>query len=188
MNDQLEKFILDNRDEFDVYEPSPEVWNRIEKDIHKKKRLSLKGVLYRAAAVVVIFMLSYVAHDLINRDKTQISETQGAELENYVDKIPELAEAKAYYTSQVNTKLAEIEPMLEGNPELGDDIMKDLSELDSVYNNLKADLLDNIANKEIIEAMIQNYRLKLEILEELQMELLNDDKNEDYETNNQFEI
>ena len=188
MNDQLEKFILDNRDEFDVYEPSPDVWNKIEKDLHKKKRLSLKGVLYRAAAVAVIFMLSYLAHDLINRDKTQISENQDAELENYVDKIPELAEAKAYYTSQVNSKLAEIKPMLESDPELSDDIMTDLSELDSIYENLKVDLLDNVANKEIIEAMIQNYRLKLEILEELQMELLNDEKTEDYETNNQFEI
>ncbi|MBN1183066.1 MAG: hypothetical protein JXB49_12305 [Bacteroidales bacterium] len=188
MNDQLEKFILDNRDEFDVYDPSPDVWNRIEKDLHKKKQFSLKTVLWRAAAVVVIFMLSYVAHDFIGRDKTKVTERQGTELENYVDKIPELAEAKAYYTKQVNSKLEEIKPMLDSNPGLSDDIMKDLSELDSIYNNLKKDLLDNIANQEIVEAMIQNYRLKLEILEELQMELLNDEKNDDYETSNRYEI
>ena len=39
-------------------------------------------------------------------------------------------------------------------------------ELDSVYISLKSDLKDNIANHEVIEAMIQNYRLRISILEE----------------------
>ena len=48
------------------------------------------------------------------------------------------------------------------------EINDELSVLDSVYNGLRSDLADNIANDEVVEAMIQNYRLKLKILEDLQ--------------------
>lgn len=180
MNDKLEKFMLDHRDEFDVYEPSPDVWKKIEKDMHKKRSINWYRIMWKAASVVIIFALSFLATEYLHRN-TKISEKQEAGIDKMVDQIPELAEAKAYYTSMVNSKLREIEPMLEQNPELNKDIMNDLSELDSIYIDLKKDLKDNIANREIIEAMIQNYRLKLEILEELQMELLNEENNEDYE-------
>ena len=40
-------------------------------------------------------------------------------------------------------------------------------ELDSTYAQLKLDLKDNVANEQIIEAMIQNYRIKLQILEKM---------------------
>ena len=46
-------------------------------------------------------------------------------------------------------------------------VYQDLSELDSIYGALQQDLRDNIANDEIVEAMIQNYILKIEILEDL---------------------
>jgi hypothetical protein len=36
------------------------------------------------------------------------------------------------------------------------------------------DLMDNIANEQIIEAMIQNYRIKLDILEGILSELKNE--------------
>jgi hypothetical protein len=39
--------------------------------------------------------------------------------------------------------------------------------MDKVFEELKEDLRDNAANEEVIEAMIQNYRLKLDILEEM---------------------
>ena len=42
-----------------------------------------------------------------------------------------------------------------------------MEELDQVYEELKEDLNDNASNPEVIEAMILNYRVKLEILEEL---------------------
>ena len=47
----------------------------------------------------------------------------------------------------------------------------DLNQLDSLYTELKSDLRDNIANQEVIDAMIQNYRLRISILEELLSEI-----------------
>jgi len=45
-----------------------------------------------------------------------------------------------------------------------------------VYEELKNDLDDHAANQEIIEAMIQNYRLRLGILEQILAQLI--EKNE----------
>ena len=84
-----------------------------------------------------------------------------------INNIPELREAEIYYTSLLNDKISQIEPLLEQNPELGESLQHDLSELDSIYGELQNDLRDNIANDEVVEAMIQNYILKIQILEDL---------------------
>jgi len=56
-------------------------------------------------------------------------------------------------------------------PELEDEIETDLSELESMYKVLKTDLEENISNRSVIEAMIENnrYRLKLcdDVLEQI---------------------
>jgi hypothetical protein len=87
------------------------------------------------------------------------------------EQVPELKEAESYYSKLVTFKLEEMKPFLMNNPGIRKEVNVDLMELDSIYSSLKNDLKDNIANDQIIEAMIQNYRLKLRILEELQAEL-----------------
>jgi hypothetical protein len=42
-----------------------------------------------------------------------------------------------------------------------------MAHLDSIRTDLKKDLKDNVANQEVIEAMIQNYRIKLQLLEDM---------------------
>jgi len=93
--------------------------------------------------------------------------------------LPELKEAENYYSNLVSTRLEEIKPFLADNPGISEAINVDLVELDSVYISLKNDLKDNVANDQIIEAMIQNYRLKLKILEELLAEIKQENNKED---------
>jgi len=78
-------------------------------------------------------------------------------------------EAEAYYTSRIDLKKDEVFRLTAGNPEIRREIDMELVDLDRVYDELKKDLKDNAANQEVIEAMIQNYRLKLDILEEMLM-------------------
>jgi hypothetical protein len=168
MKDNLEKFISENRDAFDLYDPNPDLWKKIEKNMNRKT-IAFKKILWRAAAVAMIFGASLIFHryiDMLNTAKT-------AKVE-----IPELQEAEIYYSSLLNSKLSEIKPMLEEHPGLDKEIMSDLSELDSVYSDLKEDLKDNVANQEVIQAMIQNYRLRLSILEDILNELNKDNNDE----------
>ena len=85
--------------------------------------------------------------------------------------IPGLQEAETYYTSLVNQKMDELKPIMANCPSLREELNIDMSELDSVYVELKADLRDNMANQEVVEAIIENYRLKIRILEDLLTEM-----------------
>jgi hypothetical protein len=59
--------------------------------------------------------------------------------------------------------------------EIDPQIFEDLEALDQAMAELENDLRDNIDNEEVINAMIQNYRIKLEILEQIQAQLENED-------------
>ena len=71
------------------------------------------------------------------------------------------------YTSQINFTKKEISRLTDNDPVLNKDINYDLEELEKVFRELKNDLKDNSDNEEVIEAMIQNYRVKLQVLKEI---------------------
>ncbi len=170
MKDRLEEFIKANREGFDVYEPGENIWKGIQK--RRTARImvshSLLVQLTRVAAVLLIFAASWALHDYFDYRHRIALENQ----ENQIySEIPELRETENYYNSLVSVKMKELQPYFRQVPGLDKEVKGDLTQLDSVYVSLKKDLRDNIANDEVIEAMIQNYRMKLEILEDLLNEL-----------------
>ncbi len=171
--DQLEKFILDHREEFDVMEPSPEIWNKISapKPVSRGRHISWKRVMYRVAAVIVIFIGSYYVHDLINPPSKGISAIQSSASEEDRQMLTQLMESKAYYTSLIDTKTEEVYLLAAEKPMLRDEIQQEMKDLDREFLELQNDLHDNTDSEEVIAAMIQNYRLKLQILEETLMQL-----------------
>ena len=165
--DKLEKFILENKEEFAA--PTPDVWAKIEKRKPKKKGLviSLQFILSRAAAVVLIFFSSYYVHDYRAQQKA-IQETPAKETatENNTE-YNQLKEAEFYYVSEIRDKSNEFYSLTKNSPSVQADIKSDLAELDAIFLELKKDLNDNANNQEVVEAIIVNYMLKLEILEDM---------------------
>ena len=178
--DRLEQFISENRDRFDLLEPDKKLWPGIESDIHSRKsfRIGWKKVLWRVAVVLIIFGASFMLQEYLNRQRNIFSEKSEKKL---LREIPELQEAEVYYTRLLDEKIERIEPLISAYPELGETLQKDLSELDSIYDELQKDLRDNIANNEVVEAMIQNYILKIQILEDLQEYMDKTSKNQNDE-------
>jgi len=84
---------------------------------------------------------------------------------------PLLNEAELYYTSLINIKENEIYRLAGNNSVVRKEMSIELGELDKAMTDLKKDLNDNIDNTRVVEALIQNYRLKLEILEDLLNEI-----------------
>jgi len=162
---RLEEFIKANRDEFDYREPSPEVWNRIVAKSKRGKHISIRKYIIRAAAVILIGAITSVviwrSNIVTNNFAREINDPE----------LQELMEAEAFYAHQVNSKLKEIRKCYYTFPELKDEVENDLNELEDMYEVLKTDLQDNISNKSVIEAMIENnrYRLKLvnDVLEQI---------------------
>ena len=185
MKDRLEEFISENRDQFDLYEPDEKLWAEIESDIRPRKisRIGWKGIMWRAASVLIIFAASFSLQEYLQVRKGRLA-TQDEELYR---EIPELLEAEIFYTGLLNEKISQIEPFLSKLPELGQTLDQDLLELDSIYGELQQDLRDNIANDEIVEAMIQNYILKIEILEDL-LDYLDESSSNNKDERLQYEI
>jgi hypothetical protein len=104
----------------------------------------------------------------MGNNETRIEKSRKGRKENT---LPGLHDAEVYYTNLVNQKLDELRPIIANCPSLEEELNIDLSELDSVYLELKTDLKDNMANQEVVEAIIENYRLKIRILEDLLSEM-----------------
>lgn len=183
--DKLEKFILNNRESFDAQEPSPEVWARIKTPEPEQKTISLnwKTITMRVAAVVVIFVSSYYFHDFMNqRESDGVAEIQFERDPLY----KELIEAELYYSSEINYKKKEFFILTSNSPSLQNNINQELETLDAIFRDLKDDLNDNADNQEVIGAMIQNYRIKLEILNDIlnQIKLTQEKSNDNEEIHN----
>jgi len=169
--DNLEKFFRENREQFDVYDPDPRIWHKVKpvRSMKEDKSVNWRIIGWRAAAAGIIFILSLVVSEYIFKGQGPISRLTSSNRKEI--RIPELQEAEIYYTSQLQAKLREVQDYLTDHPELKDELIQDFTALDSIHSELKKDLKDNISNKEVVEALIQNYRIKLTILEDLQQHL-----------------
>jgi hypothetical protein len=76
-------------------------------------------------------------------------------------------EAEAFYAQQVDSKLKEIQKCYYTFPELKEEVEADLNELEVMYKVLKIDLRENISSKTVIEAMIENNRYRLKLVDDV---------------------
>ncbi len=182
--DKLEKFILENRESFDDLEPRKDLFDGVEPRKTNGNRFDLKIVLTRVAAVLVIFVASYYFHDFMqNRGSGKSSVATSKVGKNGQSKLYlQLQEASFYYTSQIEDTKTMVFKLTGNNADLRQEINSELMDLDKVFQQLKSDLNDNVDNEEVIVAMIQNYRLKLEILKDILKQLkAADEKNNKHE-------
>ena len=160
--DRLEDFIKANRESFDQHEPSDKVWEQISKSTRKPKTVQFTLYFLRVAAVLVIavvFTVLLLKSNLFTPGDLKV-QTDDPELR-------ELLEAEAFYANQVNGKLEEIRKCYDTFPEIKEEVESDLIELQEMYNTLKIDLNENISKKAVIEAMIENNRYQLKMVDQV---------------------
>lgn len=184
--DELEKYLKNHQnnlqDSFD-WNREEALWAKIEAKLDSQESLKAeksspmlgqsqeksKGItityknLWRAAAVIAFFFLGYTAlHYDFKGQKEEFASTE-------IKKInPELAEAEVYYTSLIEEKRRELKDL---KPEVFQDFEKDFAKLDSSYQQLKKEFFKTPNQEQVSSAMIQNLRLRIEILER-QIEIL----------------
>lgn len=172
MGDQLERFIQDNRQEFDSDQPSDQVWQGIQqKSIKKDKWLGL----WKVASVVLLISTVYLILDKRERDSGN----------NTVAMETEFQQAEKYYTQMIAHKKQEI--AASGQSELSREFLVEIERLDQMYAQLKETYKSQNSSELISDMMIKNLQMRIEILNK-QMKILNDLKNQENETNKHIEI
>jgi hypothetical protein len=158
---KLEEHVRKNREDLDRYNPPSDTWRKIEKELKGDKRWNRQWI-YVAAMVAIIFGTAVILFRPVYRwsgDKKNIG--------NITAENPQLKETEIYYNNLVNSLYKEATPLLTNNPDVRKELNNDLSHLDSICIDLKKDLKDNISNQDVVEALIQNYRIKIQILEDM---------------------
>lgn len=154
--DELERHILNNREGMDIHDPDPGLWNRIGEELPRKRR-SLQGYLLRAAAAMIVAALCTAAILTAIRTAGKLNDPQ----------VAEVRETRQYYDSRIQSLYREAQPLLTSNPEISMELTAGMDELESLSEAIISDLNDNIASSEVVEALIRNYRLRIELLEEM---------------------
>lgn len=122
-----------------------------------ENRKSLRNLLWRAAVAVIVAgaAIALIAGMLLTSKK--LNDPQ----------VTEVRETYRYYDDRIRELYREAEPLLTANPDISTELTTGMNELDSLSAQILRDLDDNIASGEVIEALIGNYRLRIELLEDM---------------------
>jgi len=167
MKDRFEKFVDENRDEFDNEIPKERVWKRIKRKLDENPGSLLSIFLWKAAAVIFFGLSSFLLFQ--NYMQGQRSKDRLAEIALARD---EFSEVEDYYISLISNKEQELDDF-ENSGE--SDYRTDLGNLDAIYQVLKEEM-EKDPSKEVIDALILNLISRIDILNR-EVEKLSDEQN-----------
>lgn len=177
MKDELKIFTDQHRESFEQYSLDlDDTWKDIEEKLDQLDGKSYHfpwGNLLKVAAVIIVMFAVGIGF-FINSQRISYN-NNGIALHNISS---DLADTEAFYSSQIEEKLKMIE-VSQGNVDT--EVNMQMEILDEEYKSLKNDLKDNADSEEVINAMIEYYRLKLGMLEKILEEVQKNDENKDYE-------
>lgn len=168
MEDKLHTFFSSN--EFDIHEPRSGHMDRFEKQLSgglSKKRTSWKWMSVAASVILLIgFGLGNMTSPAQEGALSGIS--------------PKMAEVQDYFINTIDREMKEIEKSRNLHTEdLIEQTLDDLEELEDQFKVFVEELKKNGQQRKIINAMIDNYQQRLEILQKAleQIELIKNPQN-----------
>lgn len=155
--DNLERFILNNRTDFDQEMPSLKVWAEIDKQMKGggAKRVSLWRSVRIAAAVAALLFIGALAGTLVTKDPALTAEAKLQEI------APEFGEMERFYNQQIQQQFSRL-----ANYQYEPTVLDDLEQVDDIMDELKQELANAPQGTEekIIENLIKTYQTKVAIL------------------------
>ena len=155
--DNLEQFIQANRKQFDRAAPDSAIWSRIAEQLPQEetKVINVRRICSIAAAAIILLGIGALIG-------LQIAPTNSSHLATIA---PEFQEVEQFYNNKVNYQLAQLAKYQEITKDPL--IQQDLAELDEWMKQLHLELIEvpKAQKEDIINAIIKNYKTKLQILE-----------------------
>ncbi len=164
MMDEFEKHIRDNQSAFDQHRPDrTKIWADIASrlDAPKPKTIPLwRSAKWRVAAGIFIVLGLFTVIGLAMGSWGNFEGTT-----TVVNK--ELQDIDSYYRNLVSyqVKLVQDHPKL--SQEEKAEFLEFMDELDAEYETLRIEMQKNLDNERILEAIVSNYKKRIELIENL---------------------
>jgi hypothetical protein len=159
----IEDIITGNKDFFEDAEPSTGHFERFNRKLEMKFQVhtatrSIVPYLLKAAVVTLLITLSslWTWDHFIRPGRSRMTLGQVS---------PQYKEVESYYVHQVNLMEGEIVNVdLKNNPAQKTALLKEMKSMDSTYITLQKELKANPNDERIINAMIEHYQTKLDVM------------------------
>lgn len=166
MNDDLDKLFANLKDTFDIEEPTIGHFNRFEQKLSKQqpiKKNNHRWIPFLSIAAMLLVMVGV----WIGMEYKQPS--NGLELASV---SPQMHETQDYFTAVIQREVESIGIRRNSQTnKMINDSFDQLGELESQYTNLKLELGASSQDQRIIFAMVRNFQLRVEVLENLLLQL-----------------
>jgi len=168
--DYIEEIILNNLKELNDIEPKEGHFERFQAKLdaqQKKKKITFNLVWKVAAAIVFVLLAVNQANIYFSPDKqNQILSNNNSDF-SLASVSPEYKEVEFYYTNAINVGLNQWNTLMaDGYISAEEQELMDieLSDFETRYKNLQTDLAANPNDERVINAMLEYYQSKLEII------------------------
>jgi hypothetical protein len=168
--DYIEEIIKNNLKELNDFEPMEGHFERFQTKLDKqkkKKTITFNMVWKAAAAVVFVLLATNQAYIYFSPDKqTQILSINNSEF-TLASVSPEYKEVEFYYTNAIGVGLNQWNSLMSDGyiSEEEQELMKtELIDFETRYKNIQTDLAANPNDERVINAMLEYYQAKLDII------------------------
>ncbi len=171
--DYIEKLINENLDELNDNEPMNGHFDRFAEkmNVRNKPGITLRSVLKIVAAVLFVLLAGNQVFIYFTSDsKGIIGWMKGSSGKNEMSLATistEYKDAEFYYTSSINAELGQwTELCNEGliPAEEQEMMKKELADFENMYKGLQKDLFENPDDERVVNAMLEYYQAKLNII------------------------
>lgn len=190
MENEFEKYLQQNREQFEQGSPSPRVWEKLQRDLverqarrHRVIRMRRIGwsiaasILICIAATLILFknksktgrnaIVRNTSHpdSMLDRQKLMAQKMALDSAERLAGVTDDKTRQSLYrYTQLIDTRQKEMATLKQVDPELYARSQKSLTDLNEVYNNLKKQLPHSVDQQKILQSLLQNLKMQEQIL------------------------
>ncbi len=169
--DKLDKLFNEQHDAFDE-EPMEGHFQRFEARLEnyhsKKKRTLITSPFLKIASVVIILLLcaNLIAYLLPGKKENNQQRFASTEMNETVN----------FYTVRINSGILQLKQMADqgiGSEQEVEQVKKEMEEMDRLYQDLQKEYSKNPNDERVVNAMIEYYQTKLDIINTIKTDLEN---------------
>jgi hypothetical protein len=161
MSDRLERFIKENKKQFDEFEAPSLLWDKIDASLNAQEKKVAEQVkmrtIYRVLKVAAVFVMVISAGYLL----VAYQENEATKMSNI---NPDYAKKEIRFTSLIELKQEEIKDFAKQEPKLYKAFVNEQNKLEIEHKDLKQQLLNTPNQDRVVKAMIRNLQAQISLL------------------------